>query len=171
MHKHPRREKGLTSVMAILGPIALLLMVALVPIHVGSGASTAGVGPLLVSGTVNSSAGSPVNGAAVVVTVLDGVTVRIFMPTTSDINGFYAVSVDPNKWDVGNTIEVVATYNSVVGQNSSVITDPDAFGMTIDVKIGTVIPELGGPVTIALAVSAIGAMVVFYSRRRGSESP
>jgi len=171
MHKHPRRDRGLTNVMAILAPIALLLMVAIVPVHVGSRASVAAPsGPLIIDGTVNSSAGSPVVGADVVVTILDGATVKATQSFTSVVYGFYTVTFAYGDWDYGNTILVVATYGSDVGQNSTIA----SFDFqTIDVKLGTVIgiPELGGPAMTALTVSAIGMMVVFYARRRRSESP
>lgn len=173
MYKHPRRDKGLASVMAILAPIALLLMVALVPIHVGSHAVTANlpVGPLIVDGYVNSSAGVPVNLATVHVTVWNGTTQTANLPNTSDSSGFYMVTVSPGLWDVGFLIVVWATNGIDVGQNSTVVIDPLAFGMTIDVKLGTIaIPEFGSPAMTALTVSAIGIMVVFYARRRGSIS-
>lgn len=174
MHKHPRRDRGLASVMAMLAPIALLLMVAIVPIHIGSRSSMAALpsGPLVVDGNVSSSTGSPVSGANVVVTVKNGSTVIIILPTTSDSNGFYTVTVDHGFWGVGYTILVEAAKGSDVGQNSTEITDPDAFGMTVDVKLGTTgIPELGGPAMTALTVSAIGMMVVFFARRSRSLSP
>jgi hypothetical protein len=171
MYKHPRRDRGLAKVMAILAPIALLLMVALVPIHVGSRAAVAAVGPLAVDGTIYSSSGAIVAGASVVVTILDGTNVRVVMPTTSDINGFYAVSVDPSFWSTGNTILVGATKGSDFGENSTVADEGTPFA-TIDVHLGiSTIPELGGPATVALTVTAIGMLVVFFARRRGSSSP
>jgi hypothetical protein len=155
--------------MAILAPIALLLMVALVPIHIGSRASMAAVGPLAVDGIIYSSGGIPVVGATVVVSIFDGLTFRAAsLPFTSDSNGFYAVSFGGSEWDIGNRIVVVATHGSDIGQNETVA---DFDFQTIDVHLGTVIPELGGPVTTALTVSAIGMMVVFYARRRRPESP
>ena len=172
MYKHPRRDRGLTSVMAILAPIALLLMVALVPIHIGSHAAVAATGPLVVDGIVYSSGGNPVANADVQVTVLDGINLRVVMPTTSDVNGFYTVTVDRAFWDAGNTISVSATDGTNIGSNSTVVTDPDAFGVTVDVHLGaTGIPELGGPATVALTVAAIGMLVVFFARRRGPSSP
>jgi hypothetical protein len=172
MHKHPRRDRGLAKVMAILAPIALLLMVALVPIHVGSRAAVAApTGPLAVDGIIYSSGGLPVVGATVIVTIFDGVTVRVVMPTSSDVNGFYAVSVDMAFWSTGNTILVGAQKGSDVGENSTVADEGFPFA-TIDVHLGVSgIPELGGPATTALTVSAIGMMVVFYARRRRSYSP
>jgi len=169
MHKHPRRDKGLASVMAILAPVALLLMVAVVPIHVGSRATIAApIGPLIVDGTVYSSAGSVVNGATVVVTIYNGTTYRGVQSTTSDPSGFYTVTFGNSEWDIGYTVFVAATKGSDSGLNSTVV----SFDFeTIDVKLGTVIPELGGPAMTALTVSAIGMMVVVYARRRRSYSP
>jgi hypothetical protein len=157
--------------MAILAPIALLLMVALVPIHVGSRASMAATGPLPVDGTIYSSGGVAVAGADVVVTILDGMNVRVNLPTTSDVNGFYQVSVDPGFWDTGNTIRVSAAKGSDVGENSTVADEDFPFA-TIDVHLGvSPIPELGGSAMVALTVSATGMLVVFFARRRGSSSP
>jgi hypothetical protein len=157
--------------MAILAPIALLLMVALVPVHIGSRAVTAAAGPLAVDGVIYSSGGINVTGATVIVTILDGTTVRVVMPTTSDANGFYAVSVAPTLWSTGNTILVGATKGSDVGENSTVADEDNPFA-TIDVHFGmSAIPEFGGPAMTALTVSAIGMMVVVYARRRGSYSP
>ena len=171
MHKHPRRDRGLTSVMAILAPIALLLMVALVPIHIGSRASMAATGPLAVSGIIYSPGGTPVVSATVIVTILDGTNVRVVLPTTSDTNGFYTVTVSNSLWDTGNTIAVGAQKDSDVGENSTVADELDPFP-TVDVHLGTApIPELGGSAITALTVSAIGMMVVFYARRRRSYSP
>jgi hypothetical protein len=170
MHKHPRRDKGLASVMAILAPIALLLMVAIVPIHIGSRATIAAppIGPLIVDGTVYSSAGGVVDGAAVVVTIYNGTTYRGVQSTTSDPSGFYTVTFANSEWDIGYKVFVAATKGSDSGLNSTFV----SFDFeTIDVKLGTVIPELGGPAMTALTVSAIGMMVVVYARRRGSYSP
>jgi hypothetical protein len=168
MHKHPRRERGLVSVMAIIAPIALFLMVALVPIHVASRASIAATGPLIVDGYVYSSTGVPVSGADVVVSIFDGTTHRwTEPPNTTDISGFYTVTVDPGQWDLGNTIVVGATKGTDVGENQTIA---DFEFQTIDVHFGTVIPELGGPAVTVLTVSAIGIMVVFCARRRGHES-
>jgi hypothetical protein len=170
MHKHPRHEGGLTSVMAILAPVALLLMVALVPVHIASRAAIAATGPLVVDGTIYSSGGLLVVGAAVIVTILDGTTVRVIMPTTSDVNGFYTVSVDQSFWSTGNTIAVGATKGSDVGENSTFADEGYPFA-TIDVHLGGSIPELGGPAMVALTVSASGILVVFFARRRGPYSP
>jgi hypothetical protein len=169
MHKHPRRETGLVSVMAIIAPIALLMMVALVPIHVASRASIAATGPLTVDGIVYSSTGVLVSGASVVVSIWNGTTLRWTEPSTStDISGFYSVAIAPGNWDLGNRAVVAASKGIESGANQTVI---DFDFQTVDVHFGTVIPELGGTATTVLAVSAIGMMVVFYSRRHRQESP
>ncbi len=168
MHRPQRRNRGLMSLMAILPPVVLILMVALVPPYVGSRASVAAIGPLVVSGTVMDSGGAPVVGASVVVTILNGVTPRAILPTTSVAAGFYTVSFGNGDWDTGNTIFVAASFNSQVGENSTIADEADPFPI-IDVHLGsTVIPELGGPATTILAVSGIGMLVVVYARRRGS---
>ncbi len=169
MYKHPRRESGLAIKMAMLAPVVLLLMVAVVPLHVGSRASVAAIGPLAVSGTVYSATGTPVVGANVVVTIWNGGTLRATQLTTSISSpaGFYEVTFSNSEWDTGNTIQVAAEFNSATGLNSTVADEIGNPFPTIDVHLGTVVPELAGPVTTVLTVSAIGIMVMLLARRRG----
>jgi hypothetical protein len=102
------------------------------------------------------------------VTIYNGTTYRGVQSTTSDPTGFYTVTFGNSEWDIGYTVFVAATKGSDSGLNSTVV----SFDFeTIDVKLGTVIPELGGPAMTALTVSAIGMMVVVYARRRRSYSP
>jgi hypothetical protein len=168
MHKHPRRDRGFVSVMAILAPIGLLLMVMLMPSHVGSRASIAATGPLVVDGHVYTATDGPVSSADVTVTVFNGMVQRATQSTITDSAGFYTVTIDHSQWDSGNTLVVNATKGVDTGQNSTTI---DFEFMTVDVKFGTVVPELGGPAVTALTVCAIGMMVVLYARRSRSTPP
>jgi len=170
MHKHPRRDRGFASVMAILSPVCLLLIVAIVPIHVGSRASVAAVGPLAVYGWVNyTAAGGPVDGANVVVTIYNGLIPGATQTVATDSSGVYFLTFAPSDYNVGNTVNVNASKGVYYSNVSVVILDE--FPLDINLNFSTQIPELGGTAMILLTVSAVGMMVVVYARKRRSEAP
>jgi len=125
-------------------------------------------GPLIVMGHVYDSGGFPLEGATVVVT--DTRTLESdSMDTLS--GGFYSVSLSGGGgWDIGDTIEVVATATGEVQKtNSSVVpADAEISGMTIDVHFGTAIPQLGSSIGMAVAAGLVGvvAVVAVGVRRR-----
>ncbi len=162
MYKHPRREHGLGSVLAVLVPIAIFFVAALAPMNLGSKAVMAATGPLIVDGHIYSETDALVSGASVTVSVYNGATLRSSQATTSDGSGFYTVTFGNSDWDLGNTIRVTASKLTSSGQNETTATD--SF-MTIDVHFGTVIPELGGP-TLVLALGGVALPIVVLTHRQ-----
>jgi len=111
----------------------------------------------VISGHVYDSANTPIVGVAVHVASISGSTVVRNLTTTSDGSGFYTVTFGLPEWDIGNTIEVYATYGSYSAINT---TTADA-GPTqvVDVHFSVSIPEFTSLSFVAgmtVVVSLIG---------------
>jgi hypothetical protein len=124
--------------------------------------------PLSVYGWVYDSGGLPVEGAAVLVLIVETSHTRY---ATTDADGLYSTSSDFNSTDyaVGNTIRVYATYNSEVVQNQTTVTLEMSTGgiAQVDVHFTYEIPEFGsltGTVVAMSGVALVGA--AFFARRR-----
>jgi len=122
---------------------------------------------LIVSGIVYDEGGVPLDGAHVVVTDTNTLSSDVY-DTGSD--GFYFVVIPgQGGWDIGDTIEVVATFDTDQATNTSVATAQMAFdGMGVDVHFGTAIPQLGSSVGMMIAAGLVGlvAVVAVGVRRR-----
>jgi len=124
--------------------------------------------PLTVAGHVYDLAGQPLEGANVVVTIVEtGGTAS----GVTDSTGAYVAQPDipVDKYDLGNTIRVVATYNSAqetvnVPVNQSI----HDYGIaTIDVHYTYEIPEFGSGLGLAFALVAVAAVgFVLVGRKR-----
>jgi len=160
-HSKPRRSKTIVRLMlcSVFASIAVLAL--------SSTVSAAPFGPLIVSGIVYDEAGDPLDGAHVVVTDTNTLVSETY-DTGSD--GFYYVSISgQGGWDVGDTIEVVATFGEDQATNTSEATaQMEIDGMEVDVHFGTAIPQLGSSVGIAIAAGLVGliAVVAVGVRRR-----
>ncbi len=123
--------------------------------------------PLTVAGHVYDLAGQPLEGANVVVTILgtggtaSGVT---------DATGAYVAQPDipVDKYDLGNTIRVVATYNSAQETVDVIVnqTVHDEGFAVIDVHYTYEIPEFGSGIGLAFAFVAVAAIAVILLGRR-----
>lgn len=130
--------------------------------------ASAATGPLTVYGYVYDNLGDPLEGATVVITIVATAESR---STTTDENGFYTNAADEfesGDYDVGDTIQVVSTYNSVEATNSEEVTeDMEEFGLAqVDVHYLTEIPEFGSFAGVVVASIAVGAVAMLSMRKR-----
>lgn len=153
----------------VLVPLMLSVVFAsLAVLSLSSTVRAAPNGPLIIMGTVYDSGGSPLDGAHVVITDLNTLASDSFDTLGG---GFYSVSLPGGGgWDIGDTIEVVAT---ATGETQKTVTsvvpaDAETNGMTIDVHFGTAIPVFGSSVGFAVAAGLVGvvAVVAVGTRRR-----
>ncbi len=119
---------------------ALLLVVMMFSANLAS----AGPGPKSVRGYIWDNMGNRVEGAHVLVEIINPGNGQVKISDTfdSDSNGFYSVMFGPFDWEVGDTIKVTATYNSVPRSNT---TSADANAIQfVDVTFPFEIPQMGG---------------------------
>lgn len=149
-----------------------IFMVAVLTVVAGPSYNSARVmdtptGPLTVWGYVYDLGGQPLEGANVVVTIVEsGATAS---GTTGSDGRYQAVpDITADKYDLGYTIQVVATYNSAQ-QSTSVPVDQDMhdFGIAqVDVHYTYEIPEFGGVVGLAFAMLAVCVVALLVIGRR-----
>jgi len=166
MYRHPCRAKNYRyRAIALLAACAMVLVL---PPMFATQLTQAAAGPLVVDGHVYDQTMTAVSGATVVVAVTNGATLRGTQTTTTDSVGFYTVTIDPNQWDVGNTLTVVATKLPDVGEASKTI---DSDFQTVDVMFGAVIPEFGPGMMAGVAgLTALIVIVGVRRRRKGQDT-
>lgn len=120
--------------------------------------------PLIVSGTVYDEAGNPLDGADVVVTDLITAASDSFVTIAG---GFYVGVINVGSWDIGDTIQVAVTAPGGA-QTSRTGPANESGDIVLNVHFPTAIPQLGGPVGLAIAAGLVGvvAVVAVGVRRR-----
>jgi len=155
------RVKRCVSIVASLAFI--LTAIAFVPEHAAAGPGD----PKLVVGTVRDQAGTPVQGALVIVKMFEGTTEKSTHSGTTNSLGQYTTTFAGGEWLVGWTINVSATYSSQTETNSA--TCDDAPLQTVDVTFTFEIPEFGttiGIVVAGLALGVVATTVLFRKRQQ-----
>jgi len=153
------RVKRCVSIVASLAFI--LTAIALVPEH----AAAQGF-PKAVIGTVRDNAGTPVQGALVIVKMFDGLTEKSSHSDTTDSLGRYTTSFGGAEWSLNWRIEASATYNSQT--ETSTATCDDAVTQIVDVTFTFEIPEFGtmvGTIVAGLALGIVAITVLFRKRQ------
>ena len=158
MRLSQRRNKRLLAILSF--ELALLVCLGLV-LDFGSKPAASGTGPLDVYGFVTDSAGRPIPDAAVVVTVQPSGAFRT-CSTASD--GSYQVSFLTSDWEVGNTVEVVVTYNAVQVSDSAVADDLGL--INLDLQFSFEIPEFGSIFGSLVAIAAVAVVVGLFVWKR-----
>jgi hypothetical protein len=152
--------------LAVVLAMGTLLLVPVAAISMNDAHTLTVTGPLTVWGYVYDLSGQPLEGANVVVTVerTDATTSGV---TGSD--GKYQAwpDIPQADYDIGDTILVVATYNSNVQDNSSEVLE-NLGVLQIDVKYTYEIPEFGTILGFLVASALVGMIAVYsVSRRKG----
>ena len=111
-----------------------------------------------VVGTVRDSAGTPAPDVSVTVNMKDGETVISTKSESTDGNGEYSVLFLAAEWEIGYTIQVIATFHAQQESNST--TAIDAMIHVVDVKFNFEIPDFGTEVGLIVAGGAIGLVAV-----------
>ena len=140
--------------------IAAFMIIGLAAVPLIADNASAGPGPLVVYGYVYDSGGTPVEGAGVVVEVLEsGAT----LSDTTDSLGRYDVSFTLSDWDVGDTVETTATFGSLVDSEIAVASFAT---LQIDVTFAYAIPEFGSFFGVVVATVLMGSVAVISMRRQ-----
>ena len=162
-HSAPRRSHA-----RLIGTVlSTALTLAIVTMLQSAAPASAALFPKVVDGLVFDSVGTPLENAYVTVKILRASdnTTRATQNYWTDETGFYTVTFDGAYWDEGDTIQVIAEFNSAQRSNST-LADSGPW-QTIDVEYPYEIPEFGGywPTLIGLAgAGAVGA--VFLVRKK-----
>ena len=136
-------------------------MILLLPFLVGSDSEplpnvSAATGPTQVRGHVYDSLGSIVSGAQVDVLFL---TSQSSWSGSTDVNGYYlSRTFGYDEWNVGETIEVTATYGSDHVVNTSFAID--WIVQIVNVTLSLVISEFGGSFGFLLVVGFSVSLVI-----------
>jgi len=153
-----RRNKRLLAILAF----ELVVLVA-VGVFLGQATKPAasGTANLSVYGYVRNMSGTPLEGASVSVTVVE--TPRT-LATTTDATGFYIVEFDLADWDVGDHIEVVATYDALQQMNTTIASDLTV--EQVDINYTYEIPEFGGVGGSLVAIIAVAGVAGLFILKR-----
>ena len=142
---------------------ALVISILLV-----SGSGTAATNPKSVRGYVWDSVGNLVNGADVTVNIMQGAVIRSTLTDVTDSAGFYSVLFPADQWDVGDTIEVFASFSGdTTLPNSTAATSANV--QWVNVTADFLIPDFGSATGLLISGTLLGAIAVgtlVYFRKR-----
>ncbi len=153
---------------AITLMVVAIAAIALMPIF--SQSVSAATGPKGVRGYIEDSVGNKLEGALVVVNIraqADYDTIRATDSFTTPSTGYYSITFALDEWDIGDTIEVIATWES--NQKSEEEAATGVGPQDIDIVFPFVIPQFGslwGTVITVGAIGAVGAVLVVSKKRR-----
>ena len=129
--------------------------------------AAAEIGPKNVNGYVRDSGGHLLTGADVAVTVYNRTTHLPTGPTltmTSDEDGFYFVDVDPANWGIGDTITVVATFESNQVSNST-LADPEPV-QEVNLQFPLGIAQFGSLIGLGISAGLVGVVALVFLKKR-----
>ena len=119
-----------------------------------------GEGPFVMGVVTNEGTDDPINGAKVNATC-NSVTVG---PNTTVSDGFYELDLATTGCNVGDTVDVVATYGGHTGSGSGTIGTSSLLHVNLAIVCVEIpIPEFA---TIAVPVGAILGLVLFFNHRK-----
>jgi hypothetical protein len=122
--------------------------------------------PKPVRGYVWDSADTLIIGADVTVNIKQGEVIRSTLTDTTDSAGLYAVAFESDQWDVGDTIEVIASYSgSESPPNSTAATS--ALVQWVNATICIEIPEFSNVGKVLSVTGMVGILTMFvFARKR-----
>jgi hypothetical protein len=145
----------------------LLLAVLSIPLTASMSAKGDALYPLIVDGTVTDEKGRPMEGVPVVVTADNGGT-PVSHTNYTDANGLYSVTFGQGEWDVGYSIQSVATWGGEQVSDDLVASgDPVE---TIDLMFPFEIPQFGTLLGFLAVAAVVGAVAVFLLPRRSKRA-
>jgi len=154
---------------AITLMVVAIAAIALMPMF--SQSASAATVPKAVRGFIEDSVGNKLDGALVVVNIraqADYDTIRETGSDTTGSDGYYSVTIAMGNWDVGDTIQVIATYESDQAPPNETAADANAI-QDVWVTFGYEIPQFGslwGTMIAVGAIGAVGAVFVVHKKRR-----
>jgi hypothetical protein len=161
MYTHPVRRWNMKHLLVVLLVVAAVVAVPVSTAVLPARNVTASLFPKIIDGTVRDLGGIPVPGVNVTVRMYDGAVLKAtqFYDATNAA-GFYTVTFEMSQWDIGYTITVDVKKDAATGSTSTTANDEAV--QTMDVTLGTNIPEFSG----YLPVVAAGAVVVIVLAAR-----
>jgi len=146
----------LVHAMVALAVVSVLTVLALAAVPANSAADAPN--PIAVQGTIYDSEDNKIPDIPVTVNMKDGATIVTTKSDTTGSLGEYGVLFQVTEWEVGYTIEVIAT--GPAGQESVTEDAPAAIQITIDVQFAYEIPEFGFDAGVLVAGGAVGFIAV-----------
>ena len=142
--------------------LTLAVTVALVAMFLLSQSVEAATGPKQVRGYVRDVDGRFIDEIPITINIrrASDNTVRATLTDTSDVGGYYSQTFGPSDWDIGDTIEVIATNGGDQESNTTLAT---ALPMQwCNVTFPYAIPEFGSIVGFLVAGGLIAAVAVVF---------
>jgi len=122
--------------------------------------------PYVVDGKVyEGDTSHPIEGAEVSVTMYHSDETNDTLNTTTAEDGQYSVAFDYGDYEVGDTIEVVATYDGRQQTETDIVKGDDPGGKTIDVIIPYLIPQLKGTIGVTLGMFVVAVIALVALRK------
>jgi hypothetical protein len=142
--------------------------IALMPVF--SQSASAATMPKAVVGFIVDNAGNPLEDALVVVNIRDKDdydNIRATDSFTTESNGYYALTFAMDDWDVGDWIQVIATWESIQAPPNETVATSAPF-QVVWVEFPFEIPQFGSALGTMVAIGAVGAVgaVFVVSRKR-----
>lgn len=160
-----KRVKG-NAMLQMISVVSIICLILSLSLFVPQ--ARAATGPKTVHGYITDQNGYPIEGANATVNIRDsGNNVRSTLwYDASDPDGYYVVTFGPSDWDIGNTIETIATYGGDSSSNTSIAIDYPV--QYINVTIAILIPEFGlfGSFSV-LVMSMVMVAAFMIARRKG----
>lgn len=144
------------STVLALGFVALLSVMA-ISIAIPGNCAAADQ-PIFVQGTIYDSAGNKIPDIPVTINMKDGATIVTTKTATSDANGEYGRLFLSAEWEIGYTVQVIATGPAGQAVNSTAA--PDLAQVTVDVHFNYEIPEFGFDAGVLVAGIGVGLVAV-----------
>ena len=164
-----RTMSSRTFKMRAVAVLSMTLVISIVSMLLLAHSSSAALWPKNVRGTVWDEDGRVVPNTPITINILrqSDNSIRATYTATTNSEGFYSKGVLAADWDVGDTIQVIATHGSQQS-NSSVANDNPL--QYVNVTFPFAIPEFGpglmGILASGAAVVAVGvAFLVFWKRK------
>lgn len=117
-----------------------------------------------ITGYVDDQMDTPVEGASVTVSMMDGAVDVSTKSAQTDANGLYLVSFEWLEWEPDYTIEVTAVY----WESPETVTAPCDGSLTqqVDVQFLFAIPQFGSLVGFLVSIALVGVVGLVLLRRR-----
>ena len=155
-----------TGIRALLisSPIITLMSVALAIVIAPGQASAAESSPLDVYGWVTDGAGTPIEGASVLVENLDQAVSN--QSDTTDEDVLYTVVFPMSDWTEGDLFRATATFASQQESAEDYAPSGAVEILQIDVQFSFEIPEFGSAIGVLVASVVMGAVALYKVRKK-----
>lgn len=142
--------------------LTIAITFALVAMFLLSQSVEAATGPKQVRGYVRDVDGRFIDGIPITINIrwASDNTVRATLTDTSDVDGYYSQTFGPSDWDIGDTIEVIATNGGDQESNTTLATVlPMQY---CNVTFPYAIPEFGSIIGFVVAGGLIAVVAVAF---------